>query len=59
MSTKSVHTKEETFLQAVCLTGALEEVPGLGDVGIKNLRAKGINTTYRAFAIIFLSPHFT
>lgn len=47
MSSKSMPTKEESFLQAVHLTGSLAEVPGLGEVGIKNLKAKGINTTYR------------
>ena len=59
MSSKSMPTKEESFLQAVHLTGSLAEVPGLGEVGIKNLKAKGINTTYRERALIFARTQFT
>lgn len=39
--------KEEAFRDSPSLKGDLNEVPGLGDAGIKNLQAKGIKTTYQ------------
>jgi len=40
-------TKAEKFLEMKYLSGELEEVPGLGSVGIGNLKKKNINTTYQ------------
>jgi len=47
MTKPSMPTKSELFLSRPLLTGALEEVPGLGAVGIQNLRKQGIKTTYQ------------
>jgi len=42
-------TKAELFSNAPKLSGNLDEVPGLADKGISNLKSKGIHTTYQLF----------
>merc|ERR1719160_1625261 len=46
-ATMPTMTKAEKFLEMKYLSGHLEEVPGLGEVGIGNLKKKKINTTYQ------------
>lgn len=40
-------TKAEEFSTKALLSGDLHEIPGFGDVGIANLKSKGIRTTYQ------------